>query len=320
MELSIGLAVIAGLVSFISPCVLPLVPAYIGYMGGRMTNTVAASVGGGNITESAPLSKRFNTALHGVFFVAGFTFVFVTIGLLSTAFIQQIGGENINTVTGIIGRVGGIIIIFFGLHFMGILPNMFARLRKREGLLDSVGFSLLVALVGSLLIIWGFNGTLTPWMPGRFQSNTWLLVLTGGLEAAFILWLVINGAITQPGKFWNRNLGRIEIALYSDTRKQLQPSGHQSYAGSAIMGVVFSAGWTPCIGLVKLRLSKDLAPSKEGVQNGRRNHDRSRHGRIQTKLAAFVRAGSRGGFVAPDGGAGVAIGSAGPGGLGTGRL
>ncbi|MDZ4771022.1 MAG: cytochrome c biogenesis protein CcdA, partial [Chloroflexota bacterium] len=41
MEITIGLALIAGLVSFISPCVLPLVPAYIGYMGGRLTHQVA---------------------------------------------------------------------------------------------------------------------------------------------------------------------------------------------------------------------------------------------------------------------------------------
>ena len=47
MQLSFSLALISGLVSFLSPCVLPLVPAYIGYMGGRVTNTVAAQTGGG---------------------------------------------------------------------------------------------------------------------------------------------------------------------------------------------------------------------------------------------------------------------------------
>ena len=44
MELTLGLAFIAGLVSFISPCVLPLVPAYVGYMGGRITSTVATDL------------------------------------------------------------------------------------------------------------------------------------------------------------------------------------------------------------------------------------------------------------------------------------
>jgi cytochrome c-type biogenesis protein len=250
MELSIGLAVIAGLVSFISPCVLPLVPAYIGYMSGRMTNTVSASVGNNIVTESTPLSIRFSTVLHSVFFVAGFTFVFVSIGLLSTAFIQQIGGENINAVTSIIGRVGGIIIIFFGLHFMGTLPDIFARLRKQEALLDSISFSLLMAIFGSVFIIWGFSGTLTPWSSASVQSSAWLLAIIIVLETLFILWLVLNGAINRPGELWNNTLNRIEFALYSDTRKHLKASNNQGYAGSAIMGVVFSAGWTPCIGPV----------------------------------------------------------------------
>lgn len=50
-NLTVGLAFVAGFISFISPCVLPLVPAYIGYMGGRMTNSVSAQVnaGGGSV-------------------------------------------------------------------------------------------------------------------------------------------------------------------------------------------------------------------------------------------------------------------------------
>ena len=48
MEVTFGLAFIAGLVSFISPCVLPLVPAYIGYMGGRVTHTVSEQLAVGD--------------------------------------------------------------------------------------------------------------------------------------------------------------------------------------------------------------------------------------------------------------------------------
>ncbi|MBC7871610.1 MAG: cytochrome c biogenesis protein CcdA, partial [Chitinophagaceae bacterium] len=55
---------IAGMVSFLSPCVLPLVPAYIGYMSGRMTNTVAAQVtvnaGGTAVMHQRPYSARFS--------------------------------------------------------------------------------------------------------------------------------------------------------------------------------------------------------------------------------------------------------------------
>jgi cytochrome c-type biogenesis protein len=81
-DITIGIAFIAGLVSFISPCVLPLVPAYVGYMGGQVTTQVAATAGGGAV--AAP-QNRFNTLIHGRFIVLGVTFVFVTFGLLTTA-------------------------------------------------------------------------------------------------------------------------------------------------------------------------------------------------------------------------------------------
>ncbi|HUN09000.1 MAG TPA: cytochrome c biogenesis protein CcdA, partial [Aggregatilineales bacterium] len=61
---TLGLAFIAGLLSFVSPCVLPLVPAYIGYMGGRMTNALsaqAALASSGNRTMTLPgIASRFN--------------------------------------------------------------------------------------------------------------------------------------------------------------------------------------------------------------------------------------------------------------------
>src|SRR5579871_1021530 len=138
MPLSFSLALIAGLVSFLSPCVLPLVPAYIGYMGGRVTNTVAAqSAGGAAIRIRPTLGSRFSTLLHGLAFVAGFAFVFVTLGLLGTAFVTEIGRQNINVVTGIIGRAGGLLIILFGLHFMGILPAILNRIIARKHILNT---------------------------------------------------------------------------------------------------------------------------------------------------------------------------------------
>ncbi|MFN8451597.1 MAG: cytochrome c biogenesis protein CcdA [Anaerolineae bacterium] len=232
MQLSFSLAMIAGLVSFLSPCVLPLVPAYIGYMGGRVTNTVAAQTAGGAIALKPTLGSRFSTLLHGLAFVAGFTFVFVAIGLLSTAFVNQIGRQNVNVVTGIIGRAGGLLIIFFGLHFMGVLPSIFRRLLERRQLLGTPLVSLAAALIVGAALLWIFED--------------WLFALP--LFALVVLWLVLGGGFTQPEAFWTKVIGGIQRALYTDFRRQMVAQGHQSYAGSAIMGVIFSAGWTPCIG------------------------------------------------------------------------
>lgn len=247
MDLTLGLAFLAGLVSFVSPCVLPLVPAYVGYMGGRVVNTVAAST---DAAQSPSRGARFSMALHGLFFVAGFTFVFVAIGLLSTAFIQQVGGANINLVTDVIARLGGILIVFFGLHFMGAVPRFFTWVRAQDGLLDNVLVSGLAALLGYVLIAWGFTGE-----PALWASDLWTSApLAPGLALAVIAllagWLVTGGAFTRPGAFWERTITRLETALYSDTRRQMAATGQQGFGGSTVMGVVFAAGWTPCIGPV----------------------------------------------------------------------
>src|SRR6185503_4327808 len=84
---TLPLAVLAGLFSFISPCVLPLVPAYIGYLSSQATNTVSTSLAasmaaadGEDIARQAAPS-RWAVALHGVFFVFGFAIVFVILGI-----------------------------------------------------------------------------------------------------------------------------------------------------------------------------------------------------------------------------------------------
>jgi cytochrome c biogenesis protein CcdA/peroxiredoxin len=259
-NLTLGLAFVAGFISFISPCVLPLVPAYIGYMGGRVTNTVAAQVavsGSAGAVVSRSLGGRFTIGLHSLSFVAGFTFVFVTIGLLSTAFIQQIGGQNINMLTNIIGRIGGVFIIFFGLHVMGVLPQFFNYLQKDGRILGNRWLTPTLALAGTVLILWGLTGTLLPpittTIPTTAGDRTiiqWPTIIALMLSAAYLLWLLLGGAFIRSQTFWSRLISTIQLGLYADTRRQMTAKSGQGYAGSAIMGVIFSAGWTPCIGPV----------------------------------------------------------------------
>ncbi|MDL1902766.1 hypothetical protein FBR02_18600, partial [Anaerolineae bacterium CFX9] len=188
VEVTIWIALIAGLVSFLSPCVLPLVPAYVGYMGGRMTHMVAAQTSGGTITASSSILHRVSTFIHGLAFVAGFTFVFVVIGLLGTAFITQIGRQNITLVTRIISHVGGVIIILFGLHFMGVLQALIRRILERPQLIGTPITTLIFTALALALIVWAL---IEP-----------LLIVPAA--ALLMLWVVLGGGFTSPRAFWNR--------------------------------------------------------------------------------------------------------------------
>lgn len=241
------LAAVAGLISFLSPCVLPLVPAYIGYMGGRVTQTVATQTAAGGsaaVVVDRSLSARFSTALHGTAFVLGFTFVFVTLGILGTAFVRQIGSTA--TVESMIGRIGGVVIIILGLHFMGALPVIFRQLRARPRLIGSPLWTALLALAFSAVIAWAFTGTVALWDTGAYVAWTGSLALV--LLAALWLGLALGGGFGQPGAFWMRAMNTVDYALYADTRRQIMPNPNRGLANSALIGVVFAAGWTPCIG------------------------------------------------------------------------
>jgi cytochrome c biogenesis protein CcdA/thiol-disulfide isomerase/thioredoxin len=239
---TIGLAFLAGFLSFISPCVLPLVPAYIGYMGGRLTHTAAARAAvGGIVTEQQSASQRFVTLMHGFAFVAGFTFIFVVLGLLATAFVVQVGRQNLSIVENVIARVGGIVIIFFGLHFMGVLPRLFHQILIRAAGEPSTGLrrdflllSLAFAVTCVLLIVWALEDVL----------------LALPLAVIILAWMFVGGAFTSPVRFWEKTIGQFQRALYSEVRMQMSARGGQGLGSSALMGVVFAAGWTPCIGPV----------------------------------------------------------------------
>src|SRR5512138_2952156 len=101
-QISVGLAFLAGLASFLSPCVFSLVPAYVGYLGGR-------AAGG----ESGD-KNRWTTFSHGLAFVLGFSLVFITLGLASSAF-----GHLLYDARSILAKVGGVVVIIFGLHMIG---------------------------------------------------------------------------------------------------------------------------------------------------------------------------------------------------------
>ncbi len=230
-DVTLGIAFFAGLLSFISPCVLPLVPAYIGYMGGRLTHAVALQTSAQMQASAPSVAQRINLFVHGAAFVAGFTLVFVSVGLMTTAFVGLLG-STATLLTDVLARAGGVLIILFGLHFMGALRAIFRFLRQQPALLGSPIFTLAVGAALSALLVWAL---IEPLVALPFLAALWL-------------WLFLGNGFLIPRTFWSNTLDRIEAALYSDTRRELNPREHSGLMGSFIMGLVFSAGWTPCIG------------------------------------------------------------------------
>jgi cytochrome c-type biogenesis protein len=101
---------LAGLVSFLSPCVLPLVPPYLAYLGGT---TMERMSGGGTAALDAAVSRRVVVA--SLFFVLGFSTVFVALGAGASAFGQLLLGHKDK-----LAMVAGVVIILFGMHFLGV--------------------------------------------------------------------------------------------------------------------------------------------------------------------------------------------------------
>lgn len=147
-NIGLGLAFLAGLASFLSPCVFSLVPAYIGYLGGR---TVAAA-------QANDRANRWTAFSHGIAFVAGFSLIFILLGAAASVL-----GSLLYQARDWIAKIGGIVVVIFGLHMTGIL--------------------------------------------------------------------------------------RIPFLEY-DLRPQTAPDRNRGYVASALMGVFFSAGWSPCVGPV----------------------------------------------------------------------
>ena len=113
-SITVPLAFLAGTLSFISPCVLPLVPVYLGYLSGS------------SVTDEAE-ADRWHIFSHALCFVGGFTLIFTLLfGLPATL----IGGA-LSQYNRVIAQVGGVLVILFGLHTIGILHIPFLNMTRR---------------------------------------------------------------------------------------------------------------------------------------------------------------------------------------------
>jgi cytochrome c-type biogenesis protein len=125
-EVTFLAALIAGLVSFLSPCVLPLVPPYLVFMTGASLERLA---------EREPERQvRREAGIAALLFVLGFTTVFVALGASASAV-----GALVQAYSRPLAIVAGIVIIIMGLHFLGLTPIAFLHRQKRLEVAKPVG-------------------------------------------------------------------------------------------------------------------------------------------------------------------------------------
>lgn len=206
-NITLGLSFLAGLASFLSPCVFSLVPAYVGYLGGR-------AAGG----EASANGNRWVTFSHGLAFVLGFSFVFVLLGIATSAF-----GSLLYDLRSILVKVGGIVVVIFGLHMIGVFRIPFleydTRVQKLPdpkwgylssglmGVFFSAGWSPCVGPVLGAILTLALNG-------GSVSSGASLLsAYSAGLAVPFLIAALGVGWVTNTLQKYGKVMRYVEIAM-----------------------------------------------------------------------------------------------------------
>ena len=151
-NVSIATAFIFGLLSFISPCVLPIVPGYISFISGVSFEEMQNAEHRGKV--------RKTIAVNSLFFILGFSFVFIALGASATAF-----GQFLHDKISLIGKIAGVIVIIFGLHMIGIFKIPFLNYEKRFQA-EGKRLGLLGAFVIGLAFAFGWTPCIGPILAG----------------------------------------------------------------------------------------------------------------------------------------------------------
>jgi cytochrome c-type biogenesis protein len=179
-DFSLGWIWLAGVVSFLSPCVLPILPGYIAYLAGHAAGCDPAKV------------ERWRVLLHGVAFILGFSLMFIALGATASIFGRILIHYRIW-----IARIGGLLMVVFGLQMAGILHLPFLEYgvrpnvnpNPRWGIASSVvmGFAFATGWTPCIGLVLGSVLTLAAYEASLAQGILLLAVYAFGLSVPFLL-------------------------------------------------------------------------------------------------------------------------------------
>lgn len=172
--LGVVVAFTAGLLSFLSPCVLPLVPSYVGYLTG--------------MTQPESGVQRRATLAHALLFILGFTLVFILLGATATALGRALGYYQVW-----LQRAGGVLVILFGLFCLGVFNwRWLTRERRLHFERKPVGY------LGSALVGMAFAAGWTPCIGPVLGGILGLAASSSDVSRGMLLLAVYSAGLALP--------------------------------------------------------------------------------------------------------------------------
>jgi len=216
--LGVAIAFTAGLLSFLSPCVLPLVPSYVTFLTGLSI-------------ENVPRARRV-ALLHALLFIAGFTAIFVALGAGATAF-----GVLLGAYRDWISRIGGVLLIVFGFVLLEVLTIPALSRERRVYLAEKP-----VGLLGSLLVGIAFGAGWTPCIGPILGGILSLASVSASMSRGLGLLLAYSAGLAVPFLLAALAIDRF-IALLARMRRGLAWVSRISGALLIAVGVLLVTGY-----------------------------------------------------------------------------
>lgn len=210
VHLSYPLAFLAGAVSFLSPCVFPLVPAYVSMLGGRTAQAAASWDGGG---AQGP-ARSHPPIANGIAFVAGFSLVFIAFFYVFRALDITILVRHQQAVS----LVAGVIVIVLALQTLGVLRLTFL-MRERRFRLPRTGAGVLPSLLLGITFAAGWTPCIGPQLAGiltvasqqEFSGLPLMIVYCLGLGLPFLMVALLTDRLQGPIRAVNRHMHVITL-------------------------------------------------------------------------------------------------------------
>ena len=198
--LGLGAAFLAGLASFLSPCMLPLVPIYLAQLVGRNTTQVKS----GEHNHLPSMMTRLHLFAHACLFVLGFSLVFIALGATASTL-----GNALRLYQVALRQIGGVLLVLIGLHVTGILTIPLLSRMKRFSFLPSRPSYMTSLLIGSIFALgW------TPCISLLLGSILVLAANTTTLQDGVLLLTAYSLGMGSHSCFWVWEW--IKHILYSD--------------------------------------------------------------------------------------------------------